>query len=64
VGAQGAWRASKGVALSHEIQISKSELKPGVYQIQPMSTLSHGEYGLFLARGEGMAPYMYDFSVE
>ena len=64
IGAQGAWRASKGVALSHEIQLSRSEFKPGVYKIQPMANLERGEYGLYLSRGEGMAPYIYDFSVQ
>lgn len=64
VGATGAWRASSGVALSHEVQLSRTEVRPGVYKIAPMTTLSKGEYGLYLDRGENLAPYVYDFSVE
>jgi len=64
VGAAGAWRQSSGVALSHEVQLSRTEVRPGVYKIAPVTTLTKGEYGLYLARGEGMAPYIYDFSVE
>jgi hypothetical protein len=64
IGAKGAWRASSGVALSHEIQLSRSEARSGVYKIQPASGLTRGEYGLYLSRGEGMAPYIYDFSVQ
>jgi hypothetical protein len=64
VGATGAWRQSSGVALSHEIQLVRTEMRPGAYKIAPTTALSKGEYGLYLARGEGMAPYIYDFSVE
>jgi hypothetical protein len=64
IGAKGAWRASSGVALSHEIQLTRSEVKAGVYEIQPAVGLAKGEYGLYLSRGEGMAPYIYDFSVQ
>jgi len=64
IGAQGVGRASKGIALTHQIQVFRSEVKPGVYKIAPAMTLSRGEYGLYLSRGEGMAPYIYDFSVQ
>ena len=64
VGAQGVGRASKGISLTHQIQINRSEVKPGVYKIAPAVGLSRGEYGLYLSRGEQMAPYIYDFSVE
>ena len=30
----------------------------------PAVPLSKGEYALFLSRGEGMAPYVYDFGVQ
>jgi len=63
VAAKGAWRASSGVALSHEVQLYRSEVRPGVYKIQPAVGLQKGEYALYLSRGEGMAPYIYDFSV-
>jgi hypothetical protein len=64
VGAEGAWRASKGISITHQIQLLRSEMKPGVYKITPANGLSKGEYGLYLSRGEGMAPYIYDFSVQ
>jgi hypothetical protein len=64
VGAEGAWRASKGISITHQIQLFRSEVKPGVYKIAPSAGLAKGEYGLFLSRGEGMAPYIYDFSVQ
>lgn len=64
VGAQGVGRASSGIALTHQVQLSRAEVKPGVYKLSPAAGLSRGEYGLYLARGEGMAPYIYDFSVQ
>ncbi len=64
VGAEGAGRASKGISLTHQIQLKRSEVKPGVYQVAPAVELRRGEYGLYLARGEGLAPYIYDFSVQ
>lgn len=64
VGAQGDWRASKGISITHQIQLDRSEVKPGVYQIAPAAALTKGEYGLYLSRGEGMSPYIYDFSIQ
>jgi hypothetical protein len=64
VGAQGLWRGSKGISLTHQVQLTRSEAKPGVYKITPAAGLGKGEYGLYLSRGEGMAPYVYDFSVQ
>jgi hypothetical protein len=64
VGAEGAWRKSEGISLTHQIQLSRSEVKPGVYKIAPSAGLAIGEYGLYLKRGEGTAPYIYDFSVQ
>ena len=64
IGAQGAWRASKGISLTHQVQLSRSEVKPGVYKITPAAGLGRGEYGLYLSRGEGTSPYIYDFSVQ
>jgi len=64
VGAQGAWRASNGISLTHQVQLSRSEVKSGVYKIAPAAGLGKGEYGLYLTRGEGMSPYLYDFSVQ
>jgi hypothetical protein len=63
VGAQGAWRASSGISITHQIQLFRSEAKPGIYKITPAVALGKGEYALYLVRGEGMAAYVYDFSV-
>jgi hypothetical protein len=63
IGAQGAWRASSGISITHQIQLSRSEAKPGIYTITPAIELGKGEYALYLARGEGMQAYVYDFSV-
>jgi hypothetical protein len=64
VGAEGAWRASKGISITHQIQLERSEVKPGSYSIIPSVGLTKGEYALYLARGEGMQAYVYDFSVD
>lgn len=63
VGAQGAWRASSGISITHQIQLVRSEVKSGIYTVEPSAALSKGEYALYLARGEGMQAYVYDFSV-
>jgi hypothetical protein len=63
VGAQGLWRASSGISLTHQVQILRSEEKPGVYRLTPAATLGKGEYALYLQRGHGTEPYVYDFSV-
>jgi PDZ domain len=64
IAAHGAWRSSSGISLSHQIQVFRSEVSPGVYKITPGTTLARGEYALYLSRGEGMAPYVYDFGVQ
>ena len=63
VGAQGDWRASSGISITHQIQLLRSEVHSGVYKLIPAAALRRGEYALYLARGEGMAAYVYDFSV-
>jgi PDZ domain-containing protein len=64
VGARGLWRASSGISLTHQSQLFRSEVKSGVYKVAPATVLSRGEYALYLSRGEGMAPYVYDFGVQ
>lgn len=64
IAASGAWRSSAGISLTHQIQLLRDEVEPDVYKVMPAAELSKGEYALFLARGEGMAPYVYDFSVQ
>ena len=63
VGAQGLWRASSGISLTHQIQLFRSEEKPGVYKVTPAAALDKGEYALYLQRGHETEPYVYDFSV-
>ena len=63
IGAAGLFRASSGISLTHQIQILRSEAAPGIYAITPAAELNRGEYALYLARGEGMAAYVYDFGV-
>jgi hypothetical protein len=63
VGAQGLWRGSSGISLTHQIQLLRDEVKPGVYKVAPAVALAKGEYALYLTRGHGTEPYVYDFSV-
>ena len=64
IAAAGLFRASAGISLTHQIQLLRSEARPGVYVITPATELQRGEYALYLARGEGMAAYVYDFGVQ
>ncbi len=64
IAAQGVMRASSGISITHQVQLFRSEVTTGVYKITPADGLPRGEYGLYLSRGEGMAPYIYDFSVQ
>ncbi len=64
IAAHGVWRSSSGISLTHQVQRFRSEVKPGIYKIAPAMSLDKGEYGLYLSRGEGMAPYIYDFGVQ
>jgi hypothetical protein len=63
VGAEGAWRASSGISITHQIQLFRSQENTGAYKLTPGLTLQEGEYALYIIRGEGMSPYVYDFSV-
>jgi hypothetical protein len=64
IAAHGLWRGSSGISLTHQIQLLRSEVKSNVYKVAPATSLSRGEYALYLSRGEGMAPYVYDFGVQ
>jgi PDZ domain len=64
VGARGLWRGSSGISITHQVQVFRSEEQPGVYKIMPSNPLKKGEYALYATRGNGLAPYVYDFSVE
>jgi hypothetical protein len=63
VGAGGAWRASGGVSITHQLGAVRTELSAGTYQLRPDHALKPGEYALYLQRGEGLPPILYDFSV-
>lgn len=63
VAAQGLWRASSGISITHQVQLHRDELKPGTYKVYPAEYLATGEYALYLPRGHGTEPYIYDFSV-
>src|ERR1700686_903716 len=63
VGAAGGWRASSGISITHQFELFRSEVTPGVYTITPSVELGKGQYALYLARGEGMQAYIYDFTV-
>jgi len=62
-GAQGEWRESSGIAPTYQVQLFRSEEKPGVYKVTPAGALAKGEYALYLTRDEVMQPHLYDFSV-
>jgi len=62
-GAQGEWRESSGIAPTYQVQLVRSEEKPGVYKVSPAVALGKGEYALYLTRDEVMQPHLYDFSV-
>jgi len=64
IAANGLWRASSGITLTHQVQLLRAEVKTGVYSVAPATALPKGEYALYLRRGEGMAAYVYDFGVE
>jgi hypothetical protein len=64
IAARGAWRSSVGISLTHQIQLLRDEVNPGVYRIMPAAELGQGEYALYLARGENLAPFVYDFGVQ
>ena len=64
VGARGLWRASSGITVTHQVQLFRSEEQAGVYKVMPASPLKKGEYALYVTRGNGLAAYIYDFSVE
>ena len=64
IAARGQWRSSSGISLTHQIQLLREEVNPGVYRVMPTTELGQGEYALYLVRGEGMAAFVYDFGVQ
>ena len=62
----GLGRASKGISINSQIQTDISLASPGVYKIEPASSLDDGEYAFYL-RTSGASTqdaFLYDFSVE
>ena len=64
IAASGLWRVSSGISITHQVQLFRSEEKPGVFKLAPAGRLTKGEYALYLTRGEGLSAYVYDFSVD
>src|ERR1700689_298116 len=64
IAARGLWRSSSGISLTHQIQLLRDEVNPGVYRIMPATELGQGEYALYLVRGEELAAFVYDFGVQ
>jgi hypothetical protein len=64
VGAQRLWRRSSGISRTHQIEILRSEEKPGIDKVTPAAPLNKGEYALYLPQGHGAGPAVYDFSVQ
>ncbi len=64
IGAVGAGRGSAGVSITHQLQAVRSEPVSGIYELIPSTPLFPGEYAVYLARGEGLPPLLFDFSVQ
>jgi hypothetical protein len=43
---------------------SRDEEKPGIYKIASAVARDKEQYALYLTRGDGTSPYVYDFSVQ
>jgi hypothetical protein len=64
IAAEGLWRKSAGLTVTHQVQLFRSEVAPEVFKIMPAEELKKGEYALYLWRNEGTPAYLYDFSVQ
>ncbi|MGA2979220.1 MAG: PDZ domain-containing protein [Terriglobales bacterium] len=64
IAAEGVWRKSSGLTVTHQVQLFRSEVAPEVFKIMPAQELQKGEYALYLWRNEGTPSYLYDFSVQ
>ena len=70
VGAQGIFRASKGVSVRHQMDFDADEVEPGLYKLVLTHRLEAGQYAFYLLRGrehssadEGSG-FVYCFQVE
>jgi hypothetical protein len=70
VGAQGAWRESRGVSVRHQFDFDAKQLEPHLYKIVPNHQLETGQYAFYLLRGREHASvyegsgFVYCFQVE
>jgi hypothetical protein len=56
VGAQGAWRVSSGISITHQIQLMRCEAKPGIYTITPAVSLTIAASSLRSAQSFAISP--------
>jgi len=64
IGAAGAWRASSGISIRSQLQVTRKRIEPGLYRLAPADELKPGQYALYLFRGYDLPGFVYDFSVE
>jgi hypothetical protein len=70
VGAQGIFRASKGVSVRHQMDFDADEVEPGLYRLVLTHQLKAGQYAFYLLRGfehsstEEGSGFVYCFQVE
>jgi hypothetical protein len=70
VGAQGVFRASKGVSVRHQMDFDADEVEPGLYKLVLTHQLQAGQYAFYLLRGfehssaEEGSGFVYCFQVE
>jgi hypothetical protein len=70
VGAQGIFRASKGVSVRHQMDFDADEVEPGLYKLVLTHGLKAGQYAFYLLRGfehssaEEGSGFVFCFQVE
>ena len=70
VGAQGAWRESRGVSVRHQLDFDAKQVGPHLYKIVLTHELDAGQYAFYLLRGREHASvyegsgFVYCFQVE
>jgi hypothetical protein len=64
VAAGGAWRASSGISIRSQLQVTRKRIEPDLYRLAPADELKPGQYALYLFRGYDLPGFVYDFSVE
>jgi len=64
VAAGGAWRASSGISIRSQLQVTRKRIEPDLYRLAPADELKPGQYAFYLFRGYDLPGYVYDFSVE